>query len=79
MLIIYCVLILVFMEVILLHHSLNSFSVSNSGFNPCFYGSYSFTLHLSIQIRLQYLVLILVFMEVILLLVETQHIETTTS
>ena len=37
------VLILVFMEVILLRRQNNSRRQRNIGFNPCFYGSYSFT------------------------------------
>ena len=37
------VLILVFMEVILLHFITKGRNDYEAGFNPCFYGSYSFT------------------------------------
>ena len=62
------VLILVFMEVILLPNGgYRNKAEARKCFNPCFYGSYSFT-HLNLIIKyLHTVVLILVFMEVILL------------
>ena len=61
------VLILVFMEVILLRSSGGDTEVTVDRFNPCFYGSYSFTIKITSPSATVQLVLILVFMEVILL------------
>ena len=55
------------MEVILLHMIENGLIDINYSFNPCFYGSYSFTRLNSLEPYNSYYVLILVFMEVILL------------
>ena len=49
------VLILVFMEVILLHESKRSARYGAECFNPCFYGSYSFTLAIYFDFLLNYL------------------------
>ena len=55
------------MEVILLPMRIWTNEEIEYCFNPCFYGSYSFTLIFQNYVRKVHLVLILVFMEVILL------------
>ena len=55
------------MEVILLRIYQKKLFISNISFNPCFYGSYSFTVRGKDRTCINWNVLILVFMEVILL------------
>ena len=56
------------MEVTLLLENGEEDLAENLGFNPCFYGSYSFTHFIYFPSLFELIVLILVFMEVTLLL-----------